>query len=316
MVDAAVNQIATPQIEAMLRAELARGDRALGGVAPVLSHMLASAGHALVNEDIIARLRGMLNDCARQLLEPSSVKRASSPAKPELVDALADELAANGPVLTHFYALAMEGHLTHRLEQRSSIDTVLSPLLQELVASDQPEVAEIAMAALAAQSRFIQAQRRMKMPVSELPAQLFHAVLKHLRSFDGVERETVINVTSTLRSQYDEAATRLGLLTRLTGAMHKGAVAALELDHAGLALFVTALAALTRGPRDLAVLSCHEHQGARLALGLRAAGLDERAIERQFLLLEPAERLPQNLGDLAPERAAALLSHSAAWKGA
>ena len=51
-----------------LRQELARGDMALAGVAPVLSHLLSSPGQALVSEDVLARMRGMLGDLARQLL--------------------------------------------------------------------------------------------------------------------------------------------------------------------------------------------------------------------------------------------------------
>ncbi|KWV93032.1 hypothetical protein [Erythrobacter sp. YT30] len=308
-------------VETMLRAELARGDRALSGVAPVLSHMLASSGHALVNEDVIARLRGMLTDCGRQLF--AAANAAASSAGPEAeqaaIDNLAEELAGNGPVLSHYYALAMEGHLAHRLEHRSSLDPVLSPLLQELIASDQDDTADIAMSAMAAQSRFIQSQRRMALPVTELPARLFHMVLESWQTWAGakgiVDQGGVQSSTIKFRTEYDEASTRLGLLTRLTGTMRKGAIAALELDHAGLALFATALATLTRQPRDLAILACHERQAARLALGLRAAGLDQQTIERQFLLLEPVERLPRQMGEIAPEQAAALLGQSAAWKG-
>lgn len=319
-----MDQAATTYVETILRAELARGDRVLSGVAPVLSHMLASSGHALVNEAIVARLRGMLSDIARQLLaaaaaHPAQRRSAHAPAyypDPVEIDALADHLAGEGPVLSHCYALAMEAHLVHRLEQRSSLDPVLSPLLQELIASDDPAVAELAMTALAAQSRFIQAQRRMAMPLGELPARLFQIVLgrwQATRVTDPAEPASADPVLRALKQDYDEGAGRLGLFARLVTAMRGGALAGLELDHAGLSLFVSVLATLTRQPRDLAILACHERQAARLALGLRAAGLDERAIERQFLLLEPAERLPRAIDELPPDRAAALLAQSAAW---
>jgi hypothetical protein len=89
--------------------------------------------------------------------------------------------------------------------------------------------------------------------------------------------------------------------------MHRGAIAALNLEHAGFALFTTGLAALTAQPRDLAVFSCHEAQTARLALGLRAAGLAPEAIEAQFLLLGALDAVPSAIAAMPPERAQAIL---------
>ena len=295
-------------VELILKDELARADRALRGVPPVLTHMLASAGHSLVSDAIVARLRGMLAALASQLL---GVKAGT--ARPEsdsrAIDRLADRLAGDSVVLSYCYALAMEAHLAERLEQRSSLDPVLSPLMQELVASDDPATAELAMNALAAQSRFIQSQRRMDLPLSELPAELFHAVLKRWESHDRSD-PALAPAIKVLKAGYDEGASRVGLLARLVSGMRKGAIAALDLDHAGLGLFVSALSALSKQPRELAILACHERQAARLALSLRAAGLDPDAIERQFLLLEPAERLPADIASIAPERAAELLQHA------
>src|SRR3546814_4629440 len=62
---------AAPQgndVEAVMRQELALGDRALASVAPVLGHLLATPGQSLVSDDLVARMRGMLADIARQLL--------------------------------------------------------------------------------------------------------------------------------------------------------------------------------------------------------------------------------------------------------
>lgn len=319
MGDTVKDQSATSHVEARLRAELARSDRALGGVTPILSHLLASPGYSLVNEDIVARVRGMLSDLARQLFVCAWGKGAESSPSGHSIDALEEELLSNGPVLSHLYSLAMEGHLTQRLAQRSSLDPSLSPLLQELIASDDDEIADMSMRTLAAQSRFIQAQRRMSLPLLELPALILTSVTQlaetHIQPVRRAKSGDQSPVSfGHLRENYDEASTRLGLMTRLAAAMRKGVVAALELDHAGLALFTTALATLTRQPRDISVLACHERQAARLALALRAAGLDEIAIERQFLLLEPAERLPRNIADIAPQKAVSLLSGSRLWQ--
>lgn len=297
-------------IEAILRDALAREERALGSVVPVLRHLLASEGQTLVSDAILARVRGMLADLAAQLVAVGEGRNAAQPMRgagdAATRDALADALAADPALLSFCHALASESQLAERLQQRSAVDPVLSPLMQELIASDVPEIAELAMNTLAAQSRFIQSQRRMELPLGELPAELFHAVLagpaRQVNDAAGLAR---------LQHNYDEGASRLGLLARLVSAMRRGAVAALALDHAGLALFVSALAALGRQPRGAAVIACHEGQGARLVLGLRAAGLGQEAIERQFLLFEPSARMTSGIADVSPEQARLLLAAGA-----
>jgi hypothetical protein len=56
------------------------------------------------------------------------------------------------------------------------------------------------------------------------------------------------------------------------------------------------------------VLSLNERHVARLAVGLRAAGLEPAAIEEELLFLHPDVALPAELGGLASERAATLLA--------
>jgi hypothetical protein len=295
-------------VEAILRDELARESRALGAVVPVLRHLLAGDGQRLVSDAVLARVRGMLSDLALQLLAVASgrdpaLRGADDSETSRLRDELADELAADPALLAFCHGLATEGLLAERLSRQHAIDPVLSPLLQELIASQQPEVAELAMNALAAQSRFIQSQRRMELPIAELPAELFHAVIGMCERI-GFEAGGIVH----LQQGYDEAASRLGLMARLVSAMRRGAVAALALDHAGLALFVSALATLSRQPRDHAVLACHEGQGARLALALRAAGLGGDAIERQLLVTEPGVPMVAEIAAISPERARRLLA--------
>ncbi|MFN3863065.1 MAG: hypothetical protein ACK4RT_02165 [Erythrobacter sp.] len=275
--------------EAVLRAELARETRALGSVVPVLRHLLASEGQRLVSDAVLARVRGMLGDLAAQLFA------AGHTGPPE---ALIESLAADPGLLVFCHALAAESQLCERLHQQRGLDPVLSPLLQELIASDIPAIAELAMNTLAAQSRFVQTQRRMQLPLAELPAELFAAVLRA----GGNPAACAV-----LQQSYDEGASRLGLLARLVAAMRRGAVAALALDHAGPSLFASALATLASQTRETAVLACHEGQGVRLALALRTAGLTPEAIERQFLTLHPAAPMPRELAALSPERARLLL---------
>jgi hypothetical protein len=224
---------------------------------------------------------------------------------PAALDQLAERLMADEDLLSFCHGLAAEGLITDRLFQRHGIDPVLSPLLQELIASDDSAMAALAMQVLAAQSRFMQSQRRMELPLGELPAELFHRLISEVQN-DAPDAAAILR----MQANYDEGASRLGLLARLVSGMRRGVVAALALDHAGLALFARALAMATRCNRESAVLACHEGQGARLALLLRASGLTPAAIERQLLLIEPTGRVPRSLAELSAEQAAALLAGS------
>lgn len=299
-----------------LRHELARGDIALAGVAPVLSHLLGSPGQALVSEDVLARMRGMLGDLARQALmaQAEAAGRGTAPER-EAQEEMAAILASSGILVSHCYALAMESQLSDRLEQGGAIDQVLTPLLQELIASPDEAVAELAMATMSAQARFVQAQRRMDLPLGELPAELFLETLALARRSEGFERDAIDRAEQRLRTQYDESTSRLGLLARLVGGLAGGMRAALDLEHAGVALFATALARASRQPRELAVLSCHERQQVRLALALRSGGLKPEDVARQFVLIHGDLSVPEGVGALAPEEALALLRGTAAGRG-
>jgi len=296
-------------VEAILQDELAREVRAMTAVSPVLRHLLASDAQSLVSEAVLARVRGMVFDLAAQLSaaiagrDPAT--RLQGMADPEASGHLAESLLGDEAMLTYLHALAIESLLAERFQQRHTIDPVLSPLLQELIASDDPAVASLAMNLLAAQSRFMQSQRRMELPLGELPAERFYALIAIAHRFgSGAAASAALE---RLQLSFDEAASRLGLLTRLVAAMRRGVLAALALDHAGLALFASALSHTTRQPRTLMVLACHEGQGARLALALRAAGLGPSAIERQFMLIEPVAGMPRALAALSAERADLLL---------
>lgn len=302
-------------VETILRQELARGDVALAGVAPVLTHLLGGAGQSLISDSIVAHMRGMLSDLAFQLLNAQAMAEsgeADFPAPdPAQIDALSNRLIGSTVVLSHAYALSVESHFAQQLEQSAGVDPVLSPLLQELIASETEETAEIAMLAMAAQARFIQAQRRMDLPMSELPSELFHQVLSLWRRFASeLPAETIAKAESALREQHDESTSRLGLLARLITSLRGGIHASLSLDHAGIALFASALSSQTRQPRELAVLSCHEGQVARLALTLRGAGVKADEIARQIMLIHPDIALPEGFADLNERQALSLLGRA------
>lgn len=302
------------QVEARLRLELAQGDQALSGVPPVLGHLLSAAAPALVTDDLLAHIRGMLGSLARQLVDAED--RATKAKRTEneriaRIDALGINMATGNVILSFAFAIAMEGQLSEELQERSGIDQVLPPLMQELIASDDDSVAELAMATMAAQARFIQSHRRMSMPLSELPAELFHEVLRCWSHFaKDVSPACKTQVEALLRAEYDESSTRVGKIGRLISKLQAGARAALSLDHAGFALFTSALSARSKQSREMTVLSCHPSQLVRLAVALRATGLDHGETAQVFNQISPTSSLPAGVECLDQQRAQQLLSNS------
>lgn len=169
------------------------------------------------------------------------------------------------------------------------------------------------MQLLAAQARFGQAQRRMTLPLAELPGDLLHGALVAMRTLAGAAPDPDTRAAAaeaSIRADYDESRSRLGLVSRLVIGMGGGAVAALSVTHAGVAIFLTALAAGSGQDRDLIALSTNEAQLARLAVALRAAGLKLSAIEEQLFAIHPDTALPEGFDRLGVERAAALLGRA------
>ncbi|MEP1422743.1 MAG: hypothetical protein ABJK59_13325 [Erythrobacter sp.] len=289
----AIDRSQSTLVDAFLRDEMARGNRALRSIAPVVGQLLDGEGPSLFGDAIIARLRGMLGHIAEQLIGELPVIEGNNPELESPQNALAARMSTDETVVDHLYTCALEGYLSGKLEQSASIDPVLSPLIQELIASEKPEIAELAMSALAAQSRFSQSQRRMEIPIGELPFEVFGRVLEHFEAVSlGAEKRQIDTIITNLKQRYDEGAGRIGLFARLSASMHGGAVAALDLGHAGLALFASGLASLTQQQRDRAVFACHESQTVRLALMLKAAGLSSHSIDSQLTILGYTKSLP------------------------
>ncbi|MCK9541852.1 MAG: hypothetical protein M0R03_07465 [Novosphingobium sp.] len=301
-------------IENVLRRELSGGDAALGTVVPVLRHLLASGDSTFFSDEIIARVRGILHGFAIQLLDAQEGGEGKEHPV-EAVSALVESLAGNPGILGHVHALALEWHLTARMQARLGVDPVLTSLVQDLIASPEPEQSAGAMTLLASQARFAQAMRRMELPLRELPGDHFHGALLAMRAQAGDDPEAdgrAAQAQAKLRGTYDEATSRLGLLSLLVGAMGGRAHAALSVSHAGLPLFLTALALGAGQGRDLVTLATADSRLARLALSLRAAGLKPAAIAEQCLALHPAAVPPEGFDALEADQAARILAMAGA----
>ena len=303
----------TDTLESVLREDLAQGDAFLGSAAPLLRHFLANEHDSMFSDDIISRIRGMIADLVNQMLNAIAAA-ANSPHYPEhpaeVVEAFTMGIINQPALLTHIHALAFEWQLTERLEQRLSLDPVVSPLVQALISSPEPNVGGLAMKLLAAQARHGQAQRRMKLPVTELPGDLFHTLLQVMRTVavgTGRDYEQVEAAEQQVRAGYNEATGRLALISQAVMGMGPGAFAALSVTHAGVATFLTALAMASGQDRDVTTFTTNDKQAARLALSLSAAGLKITQVEEQMLAIHPDLTLPEGYDRLDADRAAAIL---------
>lgn len=311
-----MTQFSAMPVESLMQDELVQGDEVIAASEQILRHLLANDDHSMFSDAIVARIRGMLADIERQLLAAQA--EAEGHADPrEFIGRnsgdVFDALMSSSLFLGHAHALALEWQLAERLEVRKGLDPVLSPLLHELIAADDAEHAGTAMGFLAAQARFVQQQRRMELPLGELPGDLFHlALLTWLScSSDG---ESARTAERKLRASFDEGRSRLGLITRLVISLGGKAGATLSVSSAGVAMFLTALSLSSGQDRRIAALSTNDGQLARLALMLRAAGLKPAAVEEQFAFLHPDIALPEGFEAMDADRAAALLAASGASK--
>lgn len=297
-------------VEQAMRDELAEGNGALAATQPILSMLLTNRDQSLFSDEVIARVRGMMAHVAQQvLLACAEAGLQGDPAA--LMDQAHEDLTqlllGDVAILSHAHALTQEFALSEQLHRRSGIDGVLSPLLQELAANSDADLAASAMRVIAAQARFLQHMRRMELPLGELPGDLFHKALLLMQNL--LDDDAIATTAGTaLRAGYDEAEGRLAQLSRLVSALGPRAPRALVVDHAGPALFATALGMASAQDRNLVLLSFGENQLARLALALRAAGLGQGALEEQFIYLHPDALLPEGFDALTPARAATILA--------
>lgn len=303
-------------IETLLQDDLFHADQAMVHMGPILRHLLRNDDSSIFSDEVIARVRGMLADIARQLVQALGEAAGHSDAAAwarEAGPGLVDMLASDQALLNHLHMLAVEWQLAEKLQGRLGIDPVLTPLLQDLIASHDHDLAARGMNLLAAQARFGQAIRRMQIPLVELPGDLHVAALMIMQGYVADDPSGVAAADmaeTTLRKARAEAASRVDLLAYAISAAGAKASATLSLHNAGVALFLTALGLGAGITRETAVMCTTESQMPRLALSLAAAGLGREGLVDTFCALHPDIALPDGLDLLHPDRAAALLAGS------
>lgn len=290
-------------IEMILRDELAYGDAIYTSLPVMLSHIANAGEMSLYNEALITSLRVMARGVAEEILAPEIAGQGMETRHVGHVEKLTYALLNDEHFLMFSHALAFEGQLIAALSQRYRIDSVTPPLLSAMMASSRPDQGDAAMRVLAAQSRFLQHIRRMELPLAELPTQLYAHVLEI--AVHNLDEETPIAIA--MRRDLSTHDTRLEQLERVISILGDDANQALSLPYAGVSLFVSALSLKLNQPREAITLAAHESQLGRFALYLRASGLDNDAIEEQFLHLYPDIALLEGYDVITPADAARIL---------
>jgi hypothetical protein len=147
----------SPDDDAWLAAGLAQASAALDSTAPILRHLVLQEEREVFGDAVIAQVRGMIDDVARQLaVALAQAGGAAEGAEPDLADVtgFADLLCANGAFLAAVHGQALEWHLAQRLEQAHSVDMVLAPLIEAAMARQDGAAPALAMAVLVAQRAF------------------------------------------------------------------------------------------------------------------------------------------------------------------
>ena len=300
--------------QAEIRQALAHADTLLSGIPPILGHLLSAPDQSLFSDEVIARVRGMLSDLARQVLVAQASVTGPSGCDAFVArhhDSLSEHFKASTDLLSHCHALSVEWQLAERLETEIGLDPVMPPLLARILSEGDATASSAAMAILAAQARFAQSQRRMELPLGQLPGDLFHQALLAWRDYCGHSAsDAVARTEEKLRHDYDESGARPVLLARII-ALPGVDQAALAVEDAGTGLFFSALAACSGQSRDLAVLSSHPNQVTRLAIGLRACGLQPHRIDESLLRLHPGSAPIGGLETISAEAARSILADSA-----
>ena len=306
--------------EAALRDALERSDAALWAAGPVLAHLLSVPDRSLLTDEIVASVRGMLDHLAEQLLQASL---AANPSEenvgfvPGYRENLTEVLQRMPELLGHCHALAVEWVVARRLESERGIDPVLSPILKKAAAMDDPVCARTAMGLISAQARYVQAQRRMELPLAELPGDLLHSVLIAWRRFGADARwGSTEAADASIRGAYDESATRLALSARLVSMMGENVAELLSIEESGAAVFFTALGRMSGQSRHLCVFASHDRRATRMILSLRAAGMGVRDAERVALQVQPGISQLTDLAGIGPEDARTLLDDASFKLGA
>lgn len=305
MIDQAVHPADMQAVEAAFRRDLARADAVAASALPVLRYLVAAEPNASFSDEILARVKGILADIAAQVLDAlidSADRRAHAPDE---IAVLTRAFLDDAVLLAHVHAAALEWQITERLQARLGLDPVASPMVQECAVAGDPAMRDF----LAAQARWAQGQRRMALPLGELPDAVLDAVLAILRALVGAEpalSDRVLVVEAEARRRHATVANRLALARRIVTGWDE--VAFPSLRHSGVALFLTMIASRSGQSRDGLVMAMQPGHQMRFALSLLAAGASVALADEQVMDIHGQDLLLAGLDGMDVYKAASILA--------
>ncbi|KQM17380.1 hypothetical protein [Novosphingobium sp. Leaf2] len=308
MIDTASHAANLNDAEAVLLDALANAERASGAARSFLAQAARSPASDDVSEETRVRTYAALASLAVAVLD-GLVGAAGARHQPAEVDVVIRVLSECPALLEHLRADVIEWQLTQRLHDTLALDPVAPPLLQQLVA--QPDHRAAATAFLTAQMYWCRAHARMNMTLGNLPYAVQNQVCGVIQALGASEPDLADRaniVCADVRSASDPAADRERCSAKVLELLGLDAPAALRVQEAGVALFLTALARRTMQSRTAVAGWTDEAQAARLAVSLRAAGTDPGDIRQQLLALHFDDALAEGLAQIAPQQASDMLA--------
>lgn len=308
-----MSQFGDRTTEEILSDALTRGDAALASNGAILRHLLHNDDQSMFTDEIVARVRGMIQHIARQLLRAQidADQNGDSFALSEAaLERLTGILTSNGALLGHVHALALEYRLCDRLQFRLRLDPVMPPMTSELRARGGEGAAGI-MHLISAQARFCQDQCDMELPLVELPERLFHSVLIAQQMQAAEPDQNVLAIAhARLRGVYESHTNRHALLLQAVAIARAAEQDLFNVAHAGVSVFLSGLAQATRQVREHVVLAAFDRRMTRLALSLRAAGVPQEKVAVQFACFHPDAAVPREYDMVDAHQAALILAQA------
>lgn len=281
-------------VGALLRQADAQARQALAVPALVRQHLLPDPAQAL-REDDLSLTGGFAESLAARL---SDALTGSAIASAEIARHV---VLAHAPTTKLLFARAIEARLCRQSALVGLATPELPPRIEAQVGDAQDELAEAAMALIIAQSRFLSRAEAFAIDLDELPPETLHGLVRHglafLQDLPGSDPLVLDQAGTALLAGFDE---RRGRPHRLMRFCHL-----FELPRSGddwllaengPSLTIAMLERASGLPADVICDMLRDHDLVRLAVVLRACGLDA----------ESAARLLQGLAVLASLRPDAL----------
>lgn len=282
-----------------LRRSLLRGDLEIADIQPVLTQLIGRQNGSCFSSEVLARVRAMLQSLAADLLLRMDGPTAT-PLSSEKCKAILEDISGNTLILCYIHSLVLEGYVTARLQAQLGLSATRPALLDGLCHDSDSPLGSLALGCVAAQTRFMALYERMDLRLADLAPEIGTSVLASCSASHGA------GVGASVTSRPG----RLSLLSDLADHPQFAPSQALDIAHAGFALFATVLAKQSAQERELVVMGVGSHHSTRIALALKSIGVSDELCQRNLSLLNTPVSELDALSAITASDAALILSQS------